>query len=97
MQKLWIEILNPTENDKGKYTLEMFDGQETHKRSLDLSGQGAAVYFYISGQTQTSGDAQSVREKDKNRFTVSIPDTEINYASKIHGDLLFNPNTKRAF
>lgn len=40
MQKVWIEILNPTENDKGKYTLEMFDGHETHKRCLDLSGQG---------------------------------------------------------
>ncbi|KAI3361242.1 hypothetical protein L3Q82_013438, partial [Scortum barcoo] len=39
MQKVWIEILNPTENDKGKYTLEMFDGKETHKRQLDLSGQ----------------------------------------------------------
>uniref|UniRef100_A0A4W6BZW8 Myomesin 3 n=1 Tax=Lates calcarifer TaxID=8187 RepID=A0A4W6BZW8_LATCA len=40
MQNVWIEILNPTENDKGKYTLEMFDGEETHKRYLDLSGQG---------------------------------------------------------
>lgn len=40
MQKVWIEICNPTENDKGKYTLEMFDGKETHKRYLDLSGQG---------------------------------------------------------
>ncbi len=43
MQKVWIEIFSPTENDKGKYTLEMFDGQETHKRSLDLSGQGTAA------------------------------------------------------
>lgn len=40
MQKVWIEIFNPTENDKGKYTLEMFDGKDTHKRFLDLSGQG---------------------------------------------------------
>lgn len=40
VQKVWIEIFNPTENDKGKYTLEMFDGNETHKRYLDLSGQG---------------------------------------------------------
>uniref|UniRef100_A0AAY4BH06 Myomesin 3 n=1 Tax=Denticeps clupeoides TaxID=299321 RepID=A0AAY4BH06_9TELE len=39
MQKLWIEIFKPTENDKGKYILEMFDGVEAHKRSLDLSGQ----------------------------------------------------------
>lgn len=40
MQKVWIEIFNPTESDKGKYTLEMFDGKETHKRFLDLSGKG---------------------------------------------------------
>lgn len=41
-EKLWLEIQNPTENDKGKYTLTMFDGFETHQRSLDLSGQGRA-------------------------------------------------------
>lgn len=40
MQMVWIEILNPTKNDIGKYTLEMFDGKETHKRLLDLSEQG---------------------------------------------------------
>lgn len=40
MQKVWIELFNPTESDKGKYTLEMFDGKETHKRFLDLSGKG---------------------------------------------------------
>lgn len=63
MQKLWIEIFNPTENNKGKYTLEMFDGQETHKRSLDLSGQGTAVYIYTSILTQIShpGGDYSVR------------------------------------
>lgn len=57
MQKLWIEIFNPTENDKGKYNLEMFDGQETHHRSLDLSGQGAVVYIYTSCLTQTGHPA----------------------------------------
>uniref|UniRef100_A0A3B5BB06 Myomesin 3 n=1 Tax=Stegastes partitus TaxID=144197 RepID=A0A3B5BB06_9TELE len=37
MQNVWVEIVNPTESDKGKYTLEMFDGKETHKRFLDLT------------------------------------------------------------
>ncbi|KAK7887070.1 hypothetical protein WMY93_026691 [Mugilogobius chulae] len=32
-QKVWIDVLNPTEKDQGKYTLEMFDGKETHKRT----------------------------------------------------------------
>lgn len=40
VQKVWLEIQNPTESDRGKYTLTMFDGAETHERSLDLSGQG---------------------------------------------------------
>uniref|UniRef100_A0A3B3Z907 Uncharacterized protein n=1 Tax=Periophthalmus magnuspinnatus TaxID=409849 RepID=A0A3B3Z907_9GOBI len=39
-QKVWIDVFNPTEKDQGKYTLEMFDGKETHKRHLNLSGQG---------------------------------------------------------
>uniref|UniRef100_A0A8C9SG05 Myomesin 3 n=1 Tax=Scleropages formosus TaxID=113540 RepID=A0A8C9SG05_SCLFO len=43
MHKVWIEIIGPTENDKGKYILEMFDGMETHKRTLDLSGQGSTT------------------------------------------------------
>uniref|UniRef100_A0A672HCA0 Myomesin 3 n=2 Tax=Salarias fasciatus TaxID=181472 RepID=A0A672HCA0_SALFA len=41
-QQVWIDISDPTENDKGKYTLEMFDGGEKHKRFLDLSGQERA-------------------------------------------------------
>lgn len=41
-QKVWLEIQNPTDNDKGKYILTMSDGTETHQRSLDLSGQGGA-------------------------------------------------------
>ncbi|XP_033837683.1 myomesin-3 [Periophthalmus magnuspinnatus] len=41
-QKVWIDVFNPTEKDQGKYTLEMFDGKETHKRHLNLSGQAFA-------------------------------------------------------
>ena len=50
MQKLWLQILAPTESDKGKYTLEMSDGQETHKRSLDLSGQGQSALHAVLGR-----------------------------------------------
>lgn len=37
-QKVWIDLLQPTEKDRGNYTLQMFDGKDTHKRHLDLSG-----------------------------------------------------------
>ncbi|XP_072356603.1 myomesin-3-like [Scyliorhinus torazame] len=38
-QQVWLQISNPTEADKGKYTLEMFDGRQTHKRALALTEQ----------------------------------------------------------
>lgn len=36
----WLQICEPTEKDKGKYTFEISDGTDNHQRSLDLSGQG---------------------------------------------------------
>lgn len=39
-QTAWLQICEPTEKDKGKYTFEIFDGKDKHQRSLDLSGQG---------------------------------------------------------
>ncbi|XP_053317271.1 myomesin-2 isoform X1 [Spea bombifrons] len=35
----WLQICEPTEKDKGKYTFEIFDGKTSHKRTIDLSGQ----------------------------------------------------------
>ncbi|XP_076868595.1 myomesin-3 [Brachyhypopomus gauderio] len=70
MQKVWIEIFNPTENDKGKYTLELFDGQETHKRSLDLSGQAfadALLEYQRLKQVE-------IAEKNRARVTKGLPD-----------------------
>lgn len=40
MNQIWLHILDPTEADKGKYTLELFDGNSSHKLSTDLAGQG---------------------------------------------------------
>ncbi|KAJ7304345.1 hypothetical protein JRQ81_011895, partial [Phrynocephalus forsythii] len=39
MDQIWVHILDPKESDKGKYTLELFDGKEPHKLSTDLSGK----------------------------------------------------------
>uniref|UniRef100_A0AAY4BH32 Myomesin 3 n=1 Tax=Denticeps clupeoides TaxID=299321 RepID=A0AAY4BH32_9TELE len=70
MQKLWIEIFKPTENDKGKYILEMFDGVEAHKRSLDLSGQAfedAMLEYQRLKQV-------AIAEKNRARVTKGLPD-----------------------
>ncbi|NXY09944.1 MYOM3 protein, partial [Pteruthius melanotis] len=40
MNEIWLHILEPTEADKGKYSLELFDGNSSHRLSADLSGQG---------------------------------------------------------
>ncbi|KAG7469064.1 hypothetical protein MATL_G00124840 [Megalops atlanticus] len=70
MQKVWIEIFNPTENDKGKYTLEMFDGQETHKRTLDLSGQ---VFADALLEYQRLKQV-ALAERNRARVTKGLPD-----------------------
>uniref|UniRef100_A0A4W3J4X9 M-protein, striated muscle-like n=1 Tax=Callorhinchus milii TaxID=7868 RepID=A0A4W3J4X9_CALMI len=43
---VWVQILNPIESDRGKYTLEMFDGKQTHKRTLNLSEKGRGAFIY---------------------------------------------------
>uniref|UniRef100_A0A3P8S1G7 Myomesin 3 n=1 Tax=Amphiprion percula TaxID=161767 RepID=A0A3P8S1G7_AMPPE len=62
MQNVWIEILNPTESDKGKYTLEMFDGKETHKLFLDLSEKGVFK------------KQLAIAEKKRAKVTKGLPD-----------------------
>ncbi|XP_056299524.1 M-protein, striated muscle isoform X2 [Pseudoliparis swirei] len=70
MEKVWIEICNPTENDKGKYALEMFDGQETHKRHLDLSGQAFADALLEHQRLKQA----AIAEKNRAKVTKGLPD-----------------------
>ncbi|KAJ7985302.1 hypothetical protein DPEC_G00350670 [Dallia pectoralis] len=70
MQKVWMEILGPTENDKGKYTLEMFDGQEKHTRSMDLSGQALADILLEYQRLKQVAFA----DKNRARVTKGLPD-----------------------
>ncbi|KAJ8373437.1 hypothetical protein SKAU_G00040170 [Synaphobranchus kaupii] len=70
MQKVWVEILGPTDNDKGKYTLEMFDGQETHKRTMDLSGQAFADAMLEYQRLKQA----ALAEKNRAKVTKGLPD-----------------------
>ncbi|KAI3374803.1 hypothetical protein L3Q82_021358, partial [Scortum barcoo] len=38
-EQLWLKINEPTEKDKGKYTMDIFDGKDGVKRVFDLTGQ----------------------------------------------------------
>lgn len=39
-EQIWLQINEPTPQDKGKYTMELFDGKTGHRKTVDLSGQG---------------------------------------------------------
>lgn len=39
-EQLWLKIKEPTDKDKGKYAIDIFDGAAGVKRVLDLTGQG---------------------------------------------------------
>ncbi|XP_037532742.1 myomesin-3 [Nematolebias whitei] len=70
MQKVWIEISNPTENDKGKYILEMCDGTETHKRHFELSGDVFAEALLEHQRLKQL----AIAEKNQAKVTKGLPD-----------------------
>ena len=39
-EQLWLNINEPTEKDKGKYTMDIFDGKDGLKRNFELTGKG---------------------------------------------------------
>uniref|UniRef100_A0A674K7B9 Myomesin 1 n=1 Tax=Terrapene triunguis TaxID=2587831 RepID=A0A674K7B9_9SAUR len=45
-EQIWLQINEPTPQDKGKYIMELFDGKTTHTRKLDLSGQGNFTHVF---------------------------------------------------
>uniref|UniRef100_A0A4X1VSQ9 Myomesin 1 n=1 Tax=Sus scrofa TaxID=9823 RepID=A0A4X1VSQ9_PIG len=42
-EQIWLQINEPTPNDKGKYVMELFDGKTGHQKMVDLSGQEMPV------------------------------------------------------
>lgn len=36
----WMQICDPSDREKGHYSIEISDGVKTHTRTFDLSGQG---------------------------------------------------------
>nr|XP_060483374.1 myomesin-2-like [Panthera onca] len=54
----WLQICEPTEKDKGKYTFEIYDGKDNHHRSLDLSGQAFDEAFAEFQQLKAAAFAE---------------------------------------
>ncbi|XP_010016648.1 PREDICTED: myomesin-3 [Nestor notabilis] len=70
MNQVWLHILNPTDADKGKYTLELFDGNKSHKLSTDLSGQA----FEDALAEHKRLKEAAVAEKCRARVVQGLPD-----------------------
>uniref|UniRef100_A0A8C3NQR2 Myomesin 3 n=1 Tax=Cyanoderma ruficeps TaxID=181631 RepID=A0A8C3NQR2_9PASS len=70
MNQIWLHILDPTEADKGKYTLELFDGKSSHKLSTDLSGQ---VFEDALAEHRRLKEA-AIAEKRRARVVQGLPD-----------------------
>lgn len=43
----WMQICEPTDKEKGHYTIEINDGKTSHTRTFDLSGQGKSTLHYL--------------------------------------------------
>ncbi|KAK2518656.1 Myom3 [Columba guinea] len=70
MNQIWLHILNPTDADKGKYTLELFDGNKSYKLSTDLSGQA----FEDALAEHRRLKEAAVAEKCRARVVQGLPD-----------------------
>lgn len=40
---IYLQVIEPTEKAQGKYSIMIVDPENSHKRTLDLSGEGAAL------------------------------------------------------
>ncbi|OCT56428.1 myomesin-3 [Xenopus laevis] len=68
--QVWLHIASPTESDKGQYTLELFDGKDIHKRTLDLSGK--VFEAALAEHRKLKEDA--IIEKNRAKVVRGLPD-----------------------
>ncbi|XP_031224579.1 myomesin-1 isoform X2 [Mastomys coucha] len=69
-EQIWLQINEPTPNDKGKYIMELFDGKSGHQKTVDLSGQAFDEAF---AEFQRLKQA-AIAEKNRARVLGGLPD-----------------------
>ncbi|XP_069777856.1 myomesin-1 isoform X3 [Narcine bancroftii] len=69
-EQIWLQINEPTQKDQGKYTLELFDGKEGHKKSVELTGP---VFDEAFAEFQRLKQA-AIAEKNRARVIGGLPD-----------------------
>uniref|UniRef100_W5MZ68 Myomesin-1 n=1 Tax=Lepisosteus oculatus TaxID=7918 RepID=W5MZ68_LEPOC len=88
-EQLWLQINEPTEKDKGKYAIEIFDGKTGVQKTVDLSGQAFDEAF---AEFQRLKQA-AIAERNRARVVGGLPDVvtiqegkSLNLTCNIWGD-----------
>ncbi|XP_034981820.2 myomesin-1 isoform X1 [Zootoca vivipara] len=69
-EQIWLQINEPTPNDKGRYIMELFDGKTGHTKTVDLSGQAFDEAFAEFQRLK----ALAIAEKNRARVLGGLPD-----------------------
>ncbi|XP_019402147.1 PREDICTED: myomesin-1 isoform X2 [Crocodylus porosus] len=69
-EQIWLQINEPTPHDKGKYTMEIFDGKKTHTKMVDLSGQAFDEAYAEFQRLKLA----AIAEKNRARVLGGLPD-----------------------
>ncbi|XP_072544220.1 myomesin 1a (skelemin) isoform X1 [Salminus brasiliensis] len=88
-EQLWLKIKEPTDKDKGKYAIDIFDGSAGVKRVLDLSGK---VWEEAFAEFQRL-KAAAIAERNRARVVGGLPDVvtiqegkSLNLTGNVWGD-----------
>ncbi|XP_034391157.1 myomesin-2 [Cyclopterus lumpus] len=66
----WMQICDPSDKEKGSYTIEVSDGVQTHARTFDLSGQAYTDAY----EEYLRLKAAAFAEKNRGRVVGGLPD-----------------------
>ncbi|KAM3864976.1 LOW QUALITY PROTEIN: myomesin-2 [Diretmus argenteus] len=66
----WMQICDPSDKEKGQYSIEISDGVKTHARSFDLSGQAYTDAY----EEYLRLKAAAFAEKNRGRVVGGLPD-----------------------
>ncbi|XP_057699022.1 M-protein, striated muscle isoform X8 [Corythoichthys intestinalis] len=66
----WMQICDPSDKEKGLYTIEISDGVKTHARTFDLSGQAYTEAY----EEYLRLKAAAFAEKNRGRVLGGLPD-----------------------
>ncbi|XP_062303875.1 myomesin-2 isoform X3 [Osmerus eperlanus] len=66
----WMQICDPTDKEKGQYSIEILDSPTSHTRSFDLSGQAYTDAFEEYQRLKAAAFA----EKNRGRVVGGLPD-----------------------